>query len=189
MDGPADSSEDRCTQLLLRAQKGDSRAFEQFCVETYPAVRDFIASLSGKLFPDECEDLAQETFQAVCRKPGAYRGKSSAKTFALAVAKHLTLKYLSRRKKTIVFTGNLTNVVGKRQWHAPRDSIESSETLRTIRTAMDKLNDAQRRTIELHLSSDSRAAAARADGCTPSRFADRLYHARKLLRQVLDGQL
>lgn len=189
MDEPADSSEDRSTQLLLRAQRGDSRAFEQFCAETYPAVRGFIASLSGQLFPDECEDLAQETFLVVCRKPGAYRRESSAKTFALAIAKHLTLKYLSRRNKTIVCTGDLTSVVGERQWHEQRDSIEYSETLRIVQTAMDKLNDAQRRTIELHLSSDSRAAAAQEAGCSPSQFADRLYYARKLLRRILDGQL
>lgn len=189
MDGPADSSEDRCTQLLLRAQNGDPRAFEQFYAETYPAVRDFIASLSGQLFSEECEDLAQETFLAVCRKPGAYCRESSAKTFVLAIAKHLTLQHLSRCKKTIVFTGVLTKVVGERQWREPRDSIESSEALRVIRTAMAKLDEAQRRTIELHLSSDSRAAAAQEAGCTPSQFADRLYHARKLLRQILDGQL
>jgi len=189
MDRPADSSEDRCTQLLLRAQEGDSRAFAQFCAETYPAVRGFIASLSGQLFPDECEDLAQETFLAVCRKPNAYRQESSAKTYALAIAKHLTLKYLSRQKKTIVFTGDLGSVVGKRQWHEQRDSIEFSETLGMIQTAMDQLDDVQRRTIELHLSSDSRAAAAQEAGCSPRQFADRLYYARRLLRQLLDGQL
>jgi len=58
-----------------------------------------------------------------------------------------------------------------------------------IAVVMAQLNDAQRRTTELHLSRDSRAAAAQEAGCSPRQFADRLYYARTLLRQILNGQL
>ena len=186
------ASADECTQLLLRAQRGDSDAFAELYAALSPVVRDFIASLGGQLCRHERDDLVQEVFLRVWVNLATYRGEASAKTFVFGVAKKTALKVVSRRQRLpVVYTGDLSHLPDGRAPAAPTGSstIGPDEILLRIRQAMARLSDAQRRAVELDLANNSRIAAAEADNCTPGQFADRLYQARKRLRQMLNGLL
>jgi len=184
--------EDRCTRLLLRAKRGDTESFAELYTALRPAVRDFAGSLDGTLSAHDREDLVQEAFLAAWKRLGRYRGDASAKTFVLAIAKNLLLKHIfTRRRLAIIYTPDLDYVPDR---GAPAGSTGSSsmspeEVRRTVRLAMAKLGGAQRRAAELDLSCNSRTAAVEAANCSHGQFADRLYQARKRLRQMLKGLL
>ena len=177
---------DHHTQLLLRAQKGEVRAFAELYASLIPVVRSFIASFDGQLCPQDGEDLLQETLLAVWRKLAEYRGDASAKTFALSIARNIALKHISRRRRRpLVYTGDMDHVLS----HRPGSSrdLECGGIAAAIDRAMDQLTTAQRQAMEISLSHHSPVAAAREAGCTPAQLADRLYYAKKRLRQIING--
>ena len=185
-----DKYTDLCTQLLLQARGGDPQAFAALHVSLSQAVRDFAASLDDHLDKDELDDIVQEVFMRVWCKHMSYRGEASGKTFVLAIARNVVLKDMSeRRRLPIVHTRDFSHIADRT---APIEPIGSRHTdvdglLPAVRQAMVRLTDAQRRAVELDLSHNSRKAAAEAANCTPRQFADRLYRARKRLRQMLNG--
>ena len=183
---------DDCTQLLLRAQGGDSQAFADLYGALSPTVRDYVFSLNSRLRPQEREDMVQEVFLRVWHGLSGYRREASAKTFLLAVARNVLLKHLSERGRLpLVYTADLSYVPDRSAHAEPtgshRDGPDHLPLM--IQQAMAKLTDAQRRAVELDLADISRTAAAKLANCSPSQFADRLYEARKRLRKMLKGQL
>ena len=176
---------DEYTQLLLRAQRGDPRAFAGLYGALSPAIRDFIASLDGQLCPHECEDLAHETLLVVWQKLSEYRGEASARTFALAIAKNIALKHMSKRQRLpVIYTGDLSHVPS----HEPASSRspESDEVTRAIEKAMAQLTEAQRQAIELvRIRGMPRSEALKLASCSPNQFQKRLQRAAESLRQLL----
>jgi RNA polymerase sigma-70 factor (ECF subfamily) len=85
---------DPLSRLALRAGAGDPRALEAFVEAGYDQVWRLCATLVGD---QSADDLAQETFvQAVSALP-QFRGESSARTWLLAIARHVCLDELRAR--------------------------------------------------------------------------------------------
>ncbi|PCC72751.1 RNA polymerase sigma-70 factor, ECF subfamily [Nannocystis exedens] len=83
---------------LLRAwQAGSTAAGRVLVARHYASVyRFFFAKVSG----DACEDLAQGTFEALCRRRDAYRGGSSSfKGFLFGIARNKLLEYIRHRSR------------------------------------------------------------------------------------------
>ncbi|MCY0993772.1 RNA polymerase sigma factor [Nannocystis sp. ILAH1] len=83
---------------LLRAwQAGSTAAGRALIARHYASVyRFFFAKVSG----DACEDLAQGTFEALCRRRDAYRGGSSSfKGFLFGIARNKLLEYIRHRSR------------------------------------------------------------------------------------------
>jgi RNA polymerase sigma-70 factor (ECF subfamily) len=183
-------SADPCTQLLLRAQKGDTHAFVKLHAVLVPLLGDFIASFDGQLSPSDRDDLVQESIAAIWQRLGDYRGNASAKTFALAITRNITLKHISKRQRLpMIHAADVGRILDERELYEQADSssMELSEDEAKLRRAMNELTDVQRQAVLLSCSGDSRSTAARKAGCTPSQFADRLHYAKKRLRHMLNG--
>ena len=90
--------DDHRTQLLLRAQQGDSQAFCDLYAAMRPVVADYAASLNSGLSAHEHDDLVQEVFLRAWRGLGAYRGQASAKTYYLSLTRN-TLYEMRRRAR------------------------------------------------------------------------------------------
>jgi RNA polymerase sigma-70 factor (ECF subfamily) len=180
-------SADACTGLLLRAQRGDGQAFAQLYTGLCPVVGDFAASLDRRLSVHEQEELTQEVFLRVWKNLPGYRAEASARTFILAITRRLLLKELAiRRRRPTLLVGDLRRLAAE---DAPGSWLERQETADAVGQAMAKLTPPQRQAVEFDLSRNSRTAAARVAYCSPGQFADRLYQARKRLRQMLKGLL
>ncbi|WAS92111.1 RNA polymerase sigma factor [Nannocystis punicea] len=83
---------------LLRAwQAGATAAGRTLVARHYPSVyRFFFAKVSG----DACEDLAQATFETLCRRRDAFRGGSSSfKGFLFGIARNKLLEYIRHRSR------------------------------------------------------------------------------------------
>lgn len=79
---------DPLTRLAQRAQAGDNQAFESLVEATYEPVWRLCASLVSR---EAADDLAQETFLRVVRALSGFGRRSSARTWILAIARHVCL--------------------------------------------------------------------------------------------------
>ena len=180
---------DHYTKLLLLAQKGDTRAFAELHAALVPSIRRYIISLDGQLSPADRDDLIQETVSAFWQKLHEYRGEASVMTFALTIARNLTLTNMSKRRRSpVVYAGDLSDVLGERELceQSPSLFLESSESQEEIQQAMDWLTDVQRQAIELAQQDISRSEAVRLANCNPNQFANRLWRGVLTLRRLLN---
>lgn len=81
---------------LLRAwQAGRRAAGEALIGRHYAAVYRFFF---GKVPPSVGEDLCQQTFEVVCRKPEGYRGEGSLRAYLFGVARFVLIGWARRRR-------------------------------------------------------------------------------------------
>ncbi|MGI5237340.1 sigma-70 family RNA polymerase sigma factor [Dactylosporangium sp. CA-139066] len=84
MTGEADGEVDAATAALLRARAGDERAAAAFVRGTQAEVWRFVAALVGVAHAD---DVTQDTYLRAFRSLPEFAGRSSARTWVLAIAR------------------------------------------------------------------------------------------------------
>jgi len=87
---------DELTRLAHAARLGDAAALEALVAASYPQVERFCAGLAG---PAAAQDLAQETFLRCVPALRRFRGDASARTWILAIARHVCLDELRARSR------------------------------------------------------------------------------------------
>lgn len=87
---------DDLTALALAARRGDAEALVGFVRAAQPDVWRFCAQLVG---PDEAADLTQETFVRALEALRRFEGRSSARTWLLAIARHTCADWIRRRQR------------------------------------------------------------------------------------------
>lgn len=85
---------DDTTRLLLAARDGDRDAFAEFVRRTQPEVHRLCLTLSS---PSVADDLTQETYLRALNALGRFRGRSSARTWLLAIARNVAADDIRRR--------------------------------------------------------------------------------------------
>ncbi len=89
------------TAWALAAGRGDREATARFVRATQQQVRRFLTALTS---PSEAEDLAQETFLRAMRSLPSFAGRSSARTWLLAIARRVAVDHVraaSSRPRTV----------------------------------------------------------------------------------------
>lgn len=94
------------TALALAAGRGDRVALERFVRMSYPDVWRFCAHLAGS---DNADDLAQDTFVRVIPALRSFEGRSSARTFVLAIARRACVDWIRRRQRRSRLMGRLAS--------------------------------------------------------------------------------
>jgi RNA polymerase sigma-70 factor (ECF subfamily) len=87
---------DPLSNFVHNARLGDRRALDAFVEGTYDAVWRLCAALVDAQGAD---DLTQETYVRVVRALPNFRGESSARTWALSIARHVCLDELRGRAR------------------------------------------------------------------------------------------
>jgi RNA polymerase sigma-70 factor (ECF subfamily) len=87
---------DEPTLQAHAARLGDRHALEAFVRASYRDVWRLCAALVDE---QTAEDLAQETFVRATRALGDFRGSSSARTWVLAIARHVCMDELRARSR------------------------------------------------------------------------------------------
>ena len=89
-------------ELLLRAGRGDEAAFLLLYERHRTPVFRFACRMLGSA--TQAEDVTQECFLEVLRRPEAFRAeRASLRTYLCAIARHLALKQLRKRgQETVV---------------------------------------------------------------------------------------
>src|SRR5512138_1983458 len=96
VDGAAEAD------LLLKAARGDEAAFLLLYERHRTPVFRFACRMLGSA--QSAEDVTQECFLSVLRRPEAFRAeRASLRTYLCAIARHLALKQLRKRgQETLV---------------------------------------------------------------------------------------
>lgn len=134
------------SQLLLRAAKGDSTAFELLYERHRTAVYRYCWLLSGAVA--DAEDVTQECFLALVRKPGAFDGeRAQLRTWLIAVARRQWL-LLARRRKG----GALRGFGDSEEFSIPagfEEELLRVERAEAVRRALNALPAPQREAVYL----------------------------------------
>jgi RNA polymerase sigma-70 factor (ECF subfamily) len=174
--------------LLLKAARGDEAAFLLLYERHRTPVFRFACRMLGS--PQQAEDVTQECFLAVLRRPEAFRAeRASLRTYLCAIARHLALKLLRKRGQETTVEDPPVDAADPLPGPKPGDPLQTvldDEAATAVRQAVESLPPLQREAVVLfeyqELSLADIATACEVDVGT---VKSRLHRARERLRRTL----
>jgi RNA polymerase sigma-70 factor, ECF subfamily len=173
-------------ELLLKAARGDEAAFLLLYERHRTVVFRFACRMLGR--PDLAEDVTQECFLSILRRPEAFQpGRASLRTYLCAIARHLAFKQLRKMgQETTVEEPPEERNEGPRPSGDPLAEVIAGEAAVAVRAAVERLPPLQREAVVLfeyqEMSLADIAAVCETDVGT---VKSRLHRARERLRRVL----
>jgi RNA polymerase sigma-70 factor (ECF subfamily) len=173
-------------ELLLRAGRGDEAAFLLLYERHRTPVFRFACRMlgSGSL----AEDVTQECFLSILRRPEAFRAeRASLRTYLCAIARHLALKHLRKRgQETLVDDPPEVAGASAAPGADPLRSVVQAEEAEAVRAAVLALPPLQREAVVLFEYQDmSLADVAAVCDTDVGTVKSRLHRARERLRRTL----
>lgn len=175
-------------ELLLRAGRGDEAAFLLLYERHRTPVFRFACRMLGSA--EQAEDVTQECFLSILRRPEAFRAeRASLRTYLCAIARHLSLKQLRKRGQETVMDDPSEEASGGTLAAGGRDPLSAAieaEAAEAVRTAVEALPPLQREAVVLFEYQDmSLADVAAVCDTDVGTVKSRLHRARERLRRTL----
>jgi RNA polymerase sigma-70 factor (ECF subfamily) len=175
-------------ELLLRAGRGDEAAFLLLYERHRTPVFRFACRMLGSA--QQAEDVTQECFLSILRRPDAFRAeRASLRTYLCAIARHLVLKQLRKRGQEAVVDDPPEEAAGgalAATGHDPLSRVIEEEAAEAVRMAVEALPPLQREAVVLfeyqEMSLADVAAVCEVDVGT---VKSRLHRGRERLRRTL----
>ncbi len=168
-------------ELLAAWRAGRLDAGETLVERHYAAIYRFFFV---KVPADACEDLAQQTFEVMCRRRDAIRGEGSFRAFLFGVARFVLIAWARRRRRfepaedSLLPDAGLPSLVGM---------LADQQMVRVVATALRSLPLDDQILIELKdWESMSQAELAAMFGAPQPTVARRLQRARARLRAAVE---
>lgn len=182
---------DEGQELMLRIQKGDSRAFEEL-VDLY---KDMVVATAYRYLGDRgrAEDLAQEVFIRIYRARKTYRPLARFKTWCYRIIYNLAVNEAVRQKRTHAVSLQALRR-NERSGDAiedgaaadPGEALEKAELVAKVREAVLTLPDKQRICLVLNkYEGQSYAEIAEAMHMSIEAVKSMLFRAREKVRLKL----
>ena len=171
--------DDQLTAWALAAGRGDRDALAAFVRATQRDVHRFVAHLGD---PREADDLAQETYLRVLRALPGFAGRSHARTWLLAIARHTAadaVRAAIRRPRTT----DLGDPAALDRLAAPRSAVDEAVLLRALVGALDV--DRREAFVLTQVLDLSYAEAAEVCACPVGTIRSRVARAREDLVDAL----
>ena len=138
---------------------------------------------------NEAEDLTQETFLAVLRKPFEYIGEAAAASYLRKVAYH---RFVSARRRTnkVVLTDELELIDENwNAWLQDRQN-DASDAVDSLRECLQKLTERALWALEMRFRDKlPRAEIAENLGITEHGAKNLMQRAKQKLRECIEGKL
>ena len=138
-------------ELLLRAGRGDEAAFLLLYERHRTPVFRFACRMLGS--DAQAEDVTQECFLAVLRRPEAFRAeRASLRTYLCAIARHLALKQLRKRGQETLLDDPPEVVDGAlgRDGADPLRRVVEAEEAEAVRAALpERLHDVNEKAFRI----------------------------------------
>ncbi len=179
-------------ELVLRAQRGDKRAFELLVNKYERKVQRLLSRLVRD--PAEVEDVTQEAFIKAFRALPTFRGESAFYTWLYRIAINTAKNYLAAQGRKAPATVDLApedaenSADGEfsRDASTPEQELMSRQVAETVNSAMDALPEELRAAIMLReiegMSYDEIAAIM---GCPIGTVRSRIFRAREAIAEQL----
>ena len=187
-DGPSSGAGRFEAELLVRAGGGDESAFLTLYERHRLPVFRFASRLLGSAA--QAEDVTQECFLSVLRRPRAFQAeRASLRTYLCAIARHLAWQHLRRRGfETTV--EELPEACCEAEMAEPFRHVVEGEIREAVRRAVDHLSPLQREAIVLfEYEGLNLAEIALVCDTDVGTIKARLHRARERLRRALAPQL
>ncbi len=169
---------DGLTAALTAAGRGDEQALASFIRDTQADVWRFAAHLVD---PQTADDLTQDTYLRAVRAAASYRGRSSARTWLLAIAYRVCMDELRARTRRRRRNALLPSI--------DRPGVAADVAEEVTLTAVVAGLDLDRRTafVLTQLIGLTYDEAAQACGCPVGTIRSRVARARSDLVRALDA--
>ena len=172
-------------ELLLKAARGDEPAFLLLYERHRTPVFRFACRMLGS--SPMAEDVTQECFLSVLRRPEAFRAeRASLRTYLCAIARHLALKQLRKRGEETTVDDSPDDAPAEAGASDPLNVVLQEEAAEAVRQAVAALPPLQREAVVLfeyqEMSLADIAATCAIDVGT---VKSRLHRARERLRRTL----
>jgi len=174
-------------ELLLKAARGDEAAFLLLYERHRTVVFRFACRMLGR--PELAEDVTQECFLSILRRPEAFQPqRASLRTYLCAIARHLAFRQLRKmgQETTVDEPPEPRSDGSARPAGDPLDEVIAGEAATAVRAAVERLPPLQREAVVLfeyqEMSLADIAAVCETDVGT---IKSRLHRARERLRRVL----
>jgi RNA polymerase sigma-70 factor (ECF subfamily) len=185
----SDVTQDADMELVVRAQNGDTSAFEELVRRHTRRIFGTLAGMLGN--PDDARDALQDVFLKAFEHIGAFQGRSKFSTWLTSIAINSGTELLRGRRSTESLDEDADDETFRpRQIHGWADNPEqlvSAEQMRAlVRQAVRRLPEKYRAAILLRdLNQLSTEDAAAALGLGIPALKARLLRARLMLREAL----
>lgn len=172
--------------LLAQARRGDAVAFSRLFAEFERPIFRYAAHMCSR---DAADDIVQETFLALLRRPNGYdAAKGTVGGYLFGIARHFIFKRLSARELAtfdIESADEPAATVCCRQ-QTILDSLSRAETIQAVRSAIATLPAPYREVVVLcELQEMSYVNAAAIAGCPVGTVRSRLHRAKAMLTTKL----
>jgi RNA polymerase sigma-70 factor (ECF subfamily) len=117
---------DELTRLALSAREGNRHALNTFVRRTQADVWRTCRHLGP---PGSADDLTQDVYLRMVKSLGSFRGESSAKTWLLGIARHVSIDAVRSRQRRAQYAADLTEATGHAQ---PDHSADFHDILQTL---------------------------------------------------------
>lgn len=183
-------------QLVERAKRGDTRAFEMLVVKYQRRIERLISRMVRDA--DLVQDIAQESFIRAYRALPQFRGESAFYTWLYRIAVNTAKKALVELKRDpLVSESALLGAAGEddetsrverelTDGETPEALLASKEIARTVNAAIEALSDELRQAITLReIEGLSYEEIAEMMNCPIGTVRSRIFRAREAIAQRL----
>jgi RNA polymerase sigma-70 factor (ECF subfamily) len=170
-------------QLVARLRAGDVAAL----VEAYDAHHAHVRAFAQRMVGDAsaAEDLVQETFLALPRAVGRFRGDSSLRTLILSVAVNHARHHVRAASRRRAALAHLAREPGP-ACPSPVEAVARAQLAAALVRALDNLPIEQRVAVVLcEVEERTAGEVARIVGVPEATVRTRLFHARRKLAEAL----
>jgi len=181
-------------QLVVRAQRGDTRAFDLLVLK----YQGRIASLVARFVNDatEVEDVTQEAFIKAFRALPKFRGESAFYTWLYRIASNAAKNYLVARGRRPATTTDVQDAEyfeegdALREIETPENAYFGSELAKTVQGALEGLPDELRAALSLReFDGLSYEEIADVMACPVGTVRSRIFRAREVVDSRVRAQL
>ena len=177
-------------QLVVRAQRGDTRAFDLLVLK----YQGRIATLVARFVNDatEVEDVTQEAFIKAFRALPKFRGESAFYTWLYRIASNAAKNYLVARGRRPATTTDVQDAEyfeegdALREIETPENAYFGSELAKTVQGALEGLPDELRAALSLReFDGLSYEEIADVMACPVGTVRSRIFRARETIAEKL----
>lgn len=189
--GPA-PTEGTSDQDLLRAyaRDGSKNSLEVFVVRHQASLLRFAARFLGD--NDAAQDVVQETFLHVARRPERLLGVANCHLWLLRVARNIAVSRMRRSRVALKYRERVRDRTAAIRAEAadraePASALEAEETQSAVRAAIDRLDPRSREVLLLKVQEEkSYKEIAEITGLTATHVGYLLHRAMKALASSLN---
>ena len=172
-------------RLIARVSEGDRHAFDEIYRLYQVRLQRFLGNLVRH--PQLAEEVLDDTLLVVWERAASFKGESKLSTWIFAIAYRKAMKAL-RRYDAPVEHHDAENQVSHEA--SPEDAFGHARLHQLLRGAMAVLSPDHRGVVELTYFQDlSYREIAEIMDCPVDTVKTRMFHARRKLKQRLDGEL